>query len=101
MELWQKLWYTNTDIQSDGLTLDANLVRQLAYFGPFSLPHIAKDIIEYSSFRAGFNQEVYFGSVRRPILQMNGSAPFICPWKHPPLASLYVLPWETKQFLPI
>lgn len=46
-----EFWYTATDIQEDGDVLQDALLRQLAYGGPFSVPHIAKDIIEYRSLR--------------------------------------------------
>ncbi len=46
-----EFWITNSDIQPDGAQLDNALLWQLAYNGPFSVPHIAKDIVEYHSFR--------------------------------------------------
>ncbi len=44
-------WLTNTDIQLDGGALDATLLRQLAFGGPFSVPSVARDLIEYRSLR--------------------------------------------------
>lgn len=43
-------WYTNTDIQSDGLQINDHLARQLAWCGPFSVPYIASSIQDYHSF---------------------------------------------------
>lgn len=42
-----EFWYTNTDIQPDGASLNDDVLRQLARFGPFSVPSIAKDVLEY------------------------------------------------------
>lgn len=47
-----ELWYTQTDIQADGLQLSDHLLRQLAYGGPFSVPHVASSVLEYRSLRS-------------------------------------------------
>lgn len=47
-----ELWYTNTDIQPDAGQLDDNMVRQLAYHGPYSVPNIPSDLIEYHGMRS-------------------------------------------------
>lgn len=46
-----ELWWANVDIQPDGASLNTAMLRQLAYEGPFSVPHVAPNIVEYSSFR--------------------------------------------------
>lgn len=46
-----EVWWTNTDIQPDGGQLSDNLVRQLAFGGPWSAPHVMEDLIEYHSLR--------------------------------------------------
>lgn len=46
-------WFLSGDVQADGAQADDALVRQLAYLGPFSVPHIAPNVVEYRSFRSG------------------------------------------------
>lgn len=47
-------WFmTDTDIQPDGLQLSDDLLWQLAFRGPWSVPHVARSVIEYRSFRTG------------------------------------------------
>lgn len=88
-------WKTNTDIQPDGAQLENELLSELAYDGPFSIPHIAKDLIDYRSLHEGLSSdedeqgESYFGplglqtwtKVNAPILGA-----------HPPLQSPYRKP---------
>jgi len=47
-----EIWYADADVQADGAQLQDALLRQLAYMGPFSLPHFRKDIVEYHALRA-------------------------------------------------
>ena len=60
---------TSSDVQGDGAQTNEALLRQLAYRGPLSVPHIKKDIIEYRSFRSrtvhDLAGEVYFGAKGR------------------------------------
>lgn len=54
------LW--DADIQMDGAQLDNSLLYQLAFRGPFSLPHLKKDLAEYRSLQTGVEsgaREVY------------------------------------------
>ncbi len=80
-------FYTNTDIQPDAGVLQEPL-RQLAYGGPFSVPYIAKDIIEYRSLRKHPTSdgdqigEVYSGRSGRQTWT-NTNAATTC--EHPPL----------------
>lgn len=46
-----EFWFTNTDIQPDGAALTSPTLWQLAYGGPFSIPHVAQSIVEYRSLR--------------------------------------------------
>lgn len=48
-----RFWYTNTDIQADGAALQEATLRQLAYGGPFSVPHIVPDLVEYRALTVG------------------------------------------------
>ena len=97
-----EVWYTNTDIQPDGAALQEPLLRQLAYGGPFSVPHIAKDIIEYRSFRKGLTSatdeasEVYSGAYGRQTWTNTNGATL---GQHPPLPGWYRKPGaEIIQF---
>lgn len=47
-----EFWYTATDIQADAGQLDDATVRQLAYGGPFSVPHVAASVLEYRSLKS-------------------------------------------------
>jgi hypothetical protein len=102
-----ELWYTRTDIQNDTGVLSASLVRQLAYGGPFSVPHIAKDILEYRSFRKviesdqdeAVGDEVYWGDAGRQVwTNTNG----VTRGPHPPLPGWYrkqspiIMPWQNQ-----
>lgn len=90
-----EFWCTNTDIQPDGAQLDDDMLRQLAYGGPFSVPHIVKDIVEYRSLRVvGESRgdqlgEVYFGAKgRQTWSNVNGPTT----GEHPPLPYWYQRP---------
>ena len=82
-----EFWYANADIQADGAALQDWMVRQLAYGGPFSVPHIAHQIVEYRSLRNGLIQnnddpnEVYWRNAKQPWEVV--STPRLAP--HPPL----------------
>ena len=100
-----ELWYTNTDIQPDGAQLDDNLLRQLAYGGPFSVPCCAKDIIEYRSFRKviesnqdeAVGDEVYWGGAGRQVwTNTNG----VTRGPHPPLPGWYRKPADSRIMVP-
>jgi hypothetical protein len=99
-----EFWYTNTDIQPDGAQLDENLLRELAYGGPFSVPSVAKDVVEYRSLRkypsADGNElgEVYSGAFG-PQTWTNTNGVTIGP--HPPLPYWYVKPNQVKTELVI
>jgi hypothetical protein len=92
-----ELFYTDTDIQPDGLQLDETLLRRLAYRGPFSVPSLKKDIIEYRSFfsrtvndKAG---DVYYGKYGKQTWA-NTNGVTIGP--HPPWA----MPWNRRYIRP-
>jgi hypothetical protein len=100
-----EFWYTNTDIQPDGAQLDGNLLRQLAYGGPFSVPHIAGDILEYRSFRKviesdqdeAVGDEVYWGGAGRQVwTNTNG----VTRGPHPPLPGWYRKPADSRLMVP-
>lgn len=85
-------WITNSDIQADGLALTDNLLRQLAYFGPFSVPRLAKNIVDYRSLRSSLGSDqdnlsdYYSNGGRRKIwTNING----VIRGFHPQLATGY------------
>lgn len=98
-----EFWYTNTDIQADGGALDAAMLRQLAYGGPFSVPHVAANVVEYRSFlasgpsNADDPEEIYFGKSRSTGLANSASPPTCGP--HPPLPHWYRKPKQASQVM--
>lgn len=100
-----EFWYTNTDIQADAAQTQESLLRQLAYGGPFSVPHIAKDIVEYRSLRKATTSdrdnetEVYFrGPFSKRIWADVAS---VTVSHHPPLPYWYVKPEQNERVLTI
>jgi hypothetical protein len=88
-----EFWYTNTDIQADGLALQDATLRQLAYGGPYSVPHIDKDIVEYHSLRSSLansdgqqGDDVEWGMSGKQTWTNTGS---VILGPHPPLPYWY------------
>lgn len=50
-------WMTRSDIQPDNSSLKLATLRQLAKSGPFSIPHIASQVVDYRSFRQAIGSE--------------------------------------------
>lgn len=95
-------WYTNTDIQPDAGALSAGFLRQLAYAGPFSVPDIAEDVLEYRSFRkhpttdGDEASEIYHGGLdRQTWTNVNG----VTTGPHPPLPYWYEKPGQRRTTL--
>jgi hypothetical protein len=80
------------DVQPDGLTTQAALIRQLAYKGPWSIPSLVPNIVFYDSFRRGYNpaqgEEVYPQGIKY-FANTN-----CLPAPHPPLAPDYKRPTD-------
>jgi hypothetical protein len=99
-----EFWCANTDIQPDGAQLQDSLLRELAFGGPFALPGIAKDIVEYRSFRRGIASdqdaigEVYFGGLGRQTWSNLGGATL---GPHPPLPYWYRNPLDFIRSVPV
>lgn len=96
-------WYTATDISGDGGALPEAIIRRLAYGGPFSIPHIAKDVIEYRSFwqspdsRGDRTGHVYHRAARVNWTNTNG----VTVGPHPPLPHWYRRPGGSSSIVPI
>lgn len=50
-------WTANADIQADGGQLNEDLLRQLAFRGPFSIPQLSGLLVDYRSFRRGLGSD--------------------------------------------
>ena len=91
-----EFWWAQMDVQPGGGQLDDALFRQLAFKGPFSVPHLAPYISEYHSFRQrgtpdqdtrGGNNYIRVGLPLKVDVQPSiGFSP------HPPLAPNYRRP---------
>lgn len=99
-----EFWITRTDVQPGGAAMQAPLLRQLAYGGPFSVPHVAKDIIEYRSLRVRPDSrgdsigEVYHGAAGR---QTWGNTNSVTTAAHPPLPYWYERPVQSFRSLTV
>lgn len=88
-----ELFYTATDIQPDGLALNNSTLYQLAYRGPFSIPALRKDIIEYRSFRqhptTGRPNDIFSGGRGIQTWTNTGG---VTTGPHVPISSTYTSP---------
>lgn len=95
-----EFFLSDADVQVDGAQTDAALVRQLAYGGPFSIPHVVNNIIEYHSFRVDPTKprlgEDFYG---RAGIQSWAAAGTPAAGPHPPLPYWFVRPNQTKRLL--
>jgi hypothetical protein len=96
-----EFWYTKTDIQPDAAALNSNLLRQLAYGGPFSVPHVAQAIVEYRALRSHptLNDPIETYSSGAENTWTNTGSATLGP--HPPLPYWYVKPNQTQTLLTI
>lgn len=89
-----EFWYADVDIQADGAQLFGSTLRQLAMYGPFSIPHISRSIVEYRAFRSSLvsrddnAREVYQRGTRQTWANTNG----VIIGPHPPLLGGYYRP---------
>lgn len=97
-----EFWYANADIQPDGAQLQDATLRQLAYYGPFSIPSIGQNLLEYRSFYSSQGsetnkpEEVYSGG-RDAQAWVNNAGVKI--GLHPPLCSGYVRPTDISRLM--
>lgn len=93
-----ELWYTDIDIQGDGAQLNNDFMHQLAFGGPFSVPHVAASLLEYRSLRAGLDskddsaEEIYAGKAGWQTWAGSGVLSH-----HPPLPYWYKKPNQASQ----
>lgn len=90
-----EFWMANIAVEN----VNTHLVRQLAYGGPFSVPHVAQSIVEYRALRKSFGSDTDEpGEVWRPGERVwTNNAAVI--GEHPPLPHWYERPIQTKQQL--
>lgn len=96
-----EFWYSNTDISGSNTQLNDELVRQIAYSGPFSVPHIAPDVIEYRSLRIHPTannpaSDAYYRNMQPPVWTNTGG---VFTGAHPPLAPDFVKPAQQAKRL--
>lgn len=95
-----EFWLTNTDIQGDGLQLQDDYLRRLAFGGPFAIPRIGPDLLEYRTFRkhptADEIGEVRYGRLGQRLWANTNAADI---GAHPPLPSSYESPTASKSIL--
>lgn len=100
-------WWANVDIQSDGGQLDEHLMRYLARNGPFSMPNLAKDVIQYYGMRRSTPvrpqpEDSYLRNIQTKYLIDAGGASFpITLGAHPPVYYNYHHPRRVSKFVPI
>lgn len=96
-------WILDGDVWPTGGDAGNDFMRALRLLGPFGIPHIARRILEYRSFRTSINGggpgNVYFGSKGMPGAWVETGGVTIGP--HPPLPYWYAKPSQTKQQLVI
>ena len=100
-------WYTNTDIQPDGLQLSSDTLVRLAYNGPFSIPSIANDVVEYRALRKCLTSDQdIIGSTYYNMGLIGGSRPTwtanstVTLGQHPPIIPAPVPPDVYSLLLP-
>lgn len=97
-------WILNADVGLfSGADMNSSLTRQLAFGGPFSVPSVARSIVEYRSFRTSINgggpEDIYFGPKGAPGTWVETGGVTIGP--HVPLPYWRANPAQTKRQLVI
>lgn len=95
----------NADVQGDGAQLQNSTLRQMAYGGPFSMTHMAANLVEYRSFRSALissndrANEIYVGAgkLRQVWTNVNG----VKLGKHVPLPAGYVKQYQGARLIPV
>lgn len=99
----RSLW--NADVQGDGAQLQNSTLRRMAYGGPFALPHMIKNLVEYRSLRSSLvsasdrPNEIYVGAGKPPQVWTNVNAAKLGP--HVPLPLGYVKQFQGARLMPV
>lgn len=93
-----EFWITDADIGDPATPLADDLVRQLALYGPFSVPHVAPTVVDHLALRSDALMqpgEVYHRGSSRPWTILN--APVTC--EHPPIHGHYQRPGQVRRLM--
>lgn len=97
-----EFWLANADVLPGGGAFTADLMQTLALGGPFSWPHIARNIVEYRSLRqhpiGGRGSDIIVGAGVGVQTWSNVNGVGI--GAHPPLPYWYANPRQRKTVLP-
>ena len=92
-----EFWYANVNIQPSGGA--ANLLRQLALGGPFSVPRVAQNVVQYWSFRehptAAKGEEAHIGAGKAWQRWTNTGG--VTTGRHPPIPYWYDRPRPARR----
>lgn len=94
-------WMANIDVHRGGGAIPNTYMYQLAYGGPFSVPFIERNLVDYRSFRQSITsdqdhgQDYYLGG-QRPVRQVWTNVNGATLGPHPPLPGYYER-WNTQQ----
>lgn len=100
-----EFWLANGDIYTDSAAnVDQPFMTQLAYGGPFSVPHMQNDILEYHSFRRDLSSDTFDNE--EDFLSIPGTEIFtntngVTVGWHPPLPYWYEKPRQYRRVLTI
>lgn len=94
----------DADIQPGGAATQAELLRQLFYRGPFSIPRLIPNIVEYRSFRSRVTQndpaEVYYRR-DKGVPSWTNTNGVLGAYPQPPQAAGWVEPWSQSRLVPV
>jgi len=94
-----EFWYTNTNIQPSGGATQTPILRQLGWGGPFSVPRVGQNVVQYWSFRehptAPKGEESLIGAGKPWQRWTNAGGVTAGP--HPPLPFWYEKPRSARR----
>lgn len=95
-----EFWVAGIDIQSDGLAINAEFLRYIAWNGPWAVPSIAANILRYKPFTQTIgtgtdvpNENITYGSP--PAVWTNTNGVTLAP--HCPLGPVYPKPTDSRR----
>lgn len=92
----------NVDVQGDGAALQNSTLRQMAYGGPFSLPQLAQNLVNYKSLKSTLittnskPNEDYTGTGKLQQVWTNANG--VTLGQHVPLPGTYGAPSNYRQY---